>query len=176
MKILALDISKKATGVAIGDGDGPPRTLTQGFNADRPGAVGLAYAKWLRALLVEERPALVALEAALVLHGPRAGTAIMLLLQGLAYTTTVVCEGVGVPYETVAIMTWRKMFLGHGRPDNPKRAAIDACYKLHWDVEGDDNQADACGVWAFAHFTWGDRKAIQRQLSASAVRNFKRAI
>ncbi len=167
-------MSKKATGVAIGDGDGPPRTLTQGFTADRPGAVGLAYAKWLRVLLVEERPALVAFEAPLVLSGPRAGTVVMRILMGLAYTTEVICEGVGVPYQTVAISTWRKMFIGHGRPDDPKRAAIDACYKLHWDVEGDDNQADACGVWAWAHFNHGNSKGIMRQLSESSVRRMAR--
>ncbi len=170
MKILALDISQKATGVAIGNGDRRPRTLTQGFTADRPGAVGLAYAKWLRVLLIEERPDLVAFEAALVLTGPQAGTAIMRLLMGLAYTTEVVCEGVSIPYQTVAISTWRKMFLGHGRPDDPKRAAIDACYKQGWDVEGDHNQADACGVWVWAHFNHGDRKGIMRQLSESSVR------
>ena len=170
MKILALDISKAATGVAIGDGDGPPRTLTQGFTADRPGAVGASYAKWLDELLRREKPDLVTLEAALVLIGKRSGTAVMLLLQGLAYTTTVVCESVGVRYETISIMTWRKMFLGHGRPENPKQVCIDACYRLGWDVEGDDNQADACGVWAYAHFHHGNRKGIMRQRSESSVR------
>jgi len=170
MKILALDISKKATGVAIGDGEGPPRTFSQGFKGDRAGAVGAAYAKWLRTLLVEERPALVAFEKPLMLSGPRAGAAVMRILTGLGFTTEVVCEVAGVRYEDVAVMTWRKLFLGHGRPADPKLAAINACQGHGWDVGEDDNQADACGVWAWAHFHHGNRKGIISQLSRSPMR------
>ncbi len=170
MKILALDISKKATGVAIGDGEGPPRTFSQGFKGERPCAVGAAYAKWLRTLLVEERPALVAFEKPLILSGPRAGTAVMVILTGLAFATGMVCEIAGIRYHDVAISTWRKLFLGTGRPKNPKLDAINACQALGWDVGDDDNQADACGVWFWAHWHHGNGKGMIRQRSRSSVR------
>ena len=170
MKILALDVSKKATGVATGDGDGPPRSFSHGFTAERPGAVGLAYAKWLRTVLVDVKPALVVFEAPLILTGPRAGTVVMRILMGLAFTTEVVCESVEIPYRPVAISSWRKMFLGTGRPENPKLAAIKACQMHGWEVEGDDNRADACGIWAWAHFNHGNSKGIMRQRSESSMR------
>ena len=170
MKILALDVSKKATGVAIGTGDSPPRSLTRGFTAVRPGAVGAAYAKWLRALLITEKPDLVVFEAPLMLIGPRAGTAVMRLLMCLAFQTEVVCEICQIRYRDVAISTWRKMFLGHGRKKNPKLAAINACQTLGWEVEDDDNRAEACGILAWAHFSHGNKRGILRQLSESSVR------
>ena len=89
---------------------------------------------------------------------------------GLAFQTEVICESVGIDYRTVAISTWRKMFLGHGRPKDPKPLAIKTCQTLGWKIDGDDNRADACGVWAHAHFNHGNRKGIMRQLSESSMR------
>lgn len=55
----------------------------------------------------------------------------------------------GAITKPVHVATWRKHFCGQGRPENPKRATMDRCRLLGWDVKNDD-EADAAGVWAFA--------------------------
>lgn len=170
MRILALDISSAATGFALGDGTGPPVTGRAAFGGRGRGAAGAAFAKWLRDLLLVERPGLVVAEAALFTAGPRAGVEVARMLLGLSFMAEVVCEMQAVRHLDVPVQSWRKAFLGHGRPQNPKRAAIAMCTGLGWDVGGDDNRADAAGVWCWAHLHHGNSRAMHKLLSASSVR------
>lgn len=58
------------------------------------------------------------------------------------------------------VQSWRKVFLGHGRPPNPKEATMARCFELGWEPKNDD-EADAAGVWFYAmsrHFpAWAPR-------------------
>ena len=170
MRILALDLSKKGTGVAIGDASEPPRSFVASFSGATRGHVGASFAKWLRDLLIVEKPDLVVFEAPLMRAAAKGSADSMRLLIGLSFQTEVMCAIREVPVAQAHVATWRKHFLGHGYPNDPKQAALNMCAMLGWETGGSHDRADACGVWASAHFTHGDRRAIQRALSASSMR------
>lgn len=172
-RILALDISGASTGVAIGPGAEPPRNFAVSFVGATRGHVGANFAKWLRELLILEKPDLVAFEAPLVMATGSASMDSVRLLTGLAFQAEVICATRDVPCHAVQVQSWRKVFLGHGRPKDAKRAALAMCELLGWDVGGSHDRAEAVGVWTYAHFTYGDRREIQRALSGSAVRSFR---
>jgi Holliday junction resolvasome RuvABC endonuclease subunit len=168
MKIIGLDISKQSTGVAIGDASSAPRNFRSSFKGGSIGALGHNFRTWFRELLIIEKPDFVCIEAAFVGKTDDAYTATLML--GMNFTAQSVAAGRGIPCETVAVQTWRKAFLGQGRPENPKRAAIKQCSLLGWNVEGNHDRAEACGVFAWGHIYHGDRKAIMHQLSHGSVR------
>ena len=74
------------------------------------------------------------------------------LLIGQASMAAVVAASYGLRPVRVASSTARHHFVGHGRPKNPKRAVLERCRVLGWDVPGHD-AADACAVWAWAKAT-----------------------
>ena len=170
MRILALDISKTGTGVAIGEATEPPRSFVASFTGATRGHVGANYAKWLRDLLRVEKPAMVVFEAPLMRAAAKGSAESMRLLIGLAFQTEVMCAIRGIAAHECHVASWRKHFLGHGYPHDPKQAALNMCGLLGWDTGGSHDRAEACGVWTWAHFTHGDRRAIQRALSASSMR------
>lgn len=47
------------------------------------------------------------------------------------------------------VQSWRKTFVGHGRPENPKAVTLARCELLGWRVCNDD-EADAAGLWCHA--------------------------
>ena len=169
MRILALDISKAGTGYAMGDGSGAPVSGVVAFSGHSRGQIGAAYAKWLRDLLMVEKPGLVACEAALFMSGPMASADTARLLLGLSFATEMVCELASVRHLDVPVQSWRKAFLGHGRPKDPKAAALAMCAMVGWDVGRNHNRADACGVFAFAHLHHGNRQAMVKLLSKASV-------
>lgn len=169
MKILALDISGKATGWAVGDATAPPRTGIIKARGDSRGRTGLALMAALRDVLVTERPGLVVYEAPLLMANRAAAAATAHMLIGLAMCAEVACAARDVKCESVSIQTWRKEFLGTGRPDDPKAASIAMCQSLGWEVQGDDNRADACGVWAWGHIHRGEQKAVMKLLAAGGI-------
>ncbi len=171
MRILALDISKAGTGVAIGDATEAPRSFVASFSGATRGHVCANYAKWMRDLLMVEKPALVVFEAPLMRAAAKGSADAMRLLIGLATQTEVMCAIRNIPSHDCHVASWRKAFLGHGYPHDPKRAALNMCGLLGWDVGGSHDRADACGVWAWAHLNHGARRAIMRALSASSVRS-----
>ena len=155
VRLLALDISKAGTGVALGDATEPPRSFVQGFNGVSRGHVGAHYAKWLRDLLVVEKPGVVVFEAPLMRAAAKGSTDAMRMLIGLAFQTEVMCaiglKSISIPAYEAHVTTWRKHFLGHGFPHDPKQAALNMCAQLGWETEGSHDRADACGVWAWGH-------------------------
>ncbi len=170
MRILALDISKVGTGCAIGSADEPPRSFVAAFNGATRGHVGAQYAKWLRDLLIVEKPDLVVYEAPLMRAAAKGSAEAMRLLIGLAFQTEVICAIRGISAHQCHVASWRKVFLGHGYPHDPKKAALNMCAAMGWDTGGSHDRADAIGCWVWGHYTHGDRQAMQRALSASSVR------
>ncbi len=170
MRLLALDISKAGTGVAIGEATEPPRSFVVSFSGATRGHVGASYAKWLRDLLIVEKPALVVYEAPLLRAAAKGSAEAMRLLIGLAFQTEVICAIRGITSQECHVASWRKCFLGHGYPHDPKQAAINMCGLLGWDTGGSHDRADAIGCWVWGHYTHGDRRAIMRALSASSMR------
>ncbi len=129
-----------------------------------------ARAKWLRDLLIIEKPALVIYEAPLLRAAAKGSAEAMRLLIGLAFQTEVICAIRGITSHECHVASWRKAFLGHGYPHDPKQAALNMCGLLGWDTGGSHDRADAIGCWVWGHYTHGDRRAIQRALSASSMR------
>lgn len=171
-RVLALDISGASTGVAIGHGAEAPRSFAVSFDGATRGHVGAGFAKWLRDLMIVEQPDLVVFEAPLRQSDENTSIDSVRLLTGLSFTTETICAMRGVKSYEAHVQSWRKVFLGHGRPANPKKAALAMCQMLGWDAGGSHDRADALGVWCWAHFNYGDRQEMQRALSGSAVRNF----
>lgn len=170
MNIVALDLSLHSTGVAMGDASGPPRTMRVQFTQPEMGAAWAAYAKWLRDLLVLEKPGLVASEAALLKVDKESSADVARLLLGFAAHTASICSMRGIRHVEVASGAWRKAFLGHGRPEDPKKAAMLMCDRLGWPHGGIHDRAEGAGVWAWAHLFHGNQRAMHRLLSASSVR------
>lgn len=170
MIIMALDISPASTGVAIGDGSGPPRSFERPIPGTSRGQRGLAFARWLRDLIVLEGPDLVAYEAP-IMFSRKGSVDAMRILMGLAFQVEVVCAS-RAPLRAIEvnIQAWRKLFLGQGRPADPKGDCVRMCGLLGWPTGGSHDRADSCGVWAWAHFHHGNRQGIMKALSAGSVR------
>lgn len=169
MKVIALDISRQSTGVAIGDGNSPPRNFRASFKGETLGVVGHSFRAWMRELLVLDKPDLICIEAAFVGKTDDAYTATLML--GLNFMAQSVAAGRGIQCQTVAVQTWRKAFIGQGRPDNPKRASIEMCKLVGWEVEGNHDRAEACGIFAWGHLMHGNRDGVAKMLSAGSVRS-----
>lgn len=171
-RILALDLSKRSTGWAIGSGDGFPLAQSVSFTRSNRGGVFAQYMAWLRDRLLTNDPDLVVYEAPIMSARAKGSTDTLMILMGMAAMTEAVCSMKVVPVISVAIPTWRVAFLGEGYPDNPKPEAVKMCGLLRWKVTTDD-EAEACGVWAWAHLNYGDVDAMRDQLSRAKVREME---
>lgn len=168
MRMIGLDISKNRTGVAIGDGSNAPHTFHFTSKGPKLGDVGKNFAKWFRDFCIVEKPDFCCIEASFVADTDDLYNAQLAL--GLNFTAQTVCSMRNIPCETVAVQTWRKAFLGTGRPHLPKKAAIQMCKTLGWDVDGNHDEAEAAGIWTWGHIYHGNSKAIMQQLSHGSVR------
>lgn len=145
--ILALDISVEGCGWAAGAPDGDPRfgTVRLPNRGQDMGATGCAFEKWLDAMMVVEKPVVVAFEAPLLI-GPRTHFQTARKLMGLAF----LCETIATRHDARCYeennATLKKWFAGHGRAEKPDMIAVAKRYG--WDVQ-DHNAADACALWAF---------------------------
>lgn len=155
MKILALDIAT-VTGWAV---DGPQvcpplsghYRVPGGGNA--LGLAGLSFQEWLYDMIGLHGADQIVFEAPVMTsRGIQTNPNTMILLQGLAFSARAMAQARRIRAIPVSVQTWRKHFIGHGRPTNPKKAAVDQCRMLRWDPAGHD-EADAMGVWA-----WGKAK------------------
>lgn len=173
MIILGLDIAPGATGAAVGDGSSPPRSFVAQFAGKDRGAIGAKYMAWLRDLLVMERPDLVAFEAPLVKIDRQSSVETTRLLMSLAFLTETMAAMRQIKSTEVNMQTWRKAFLGNGRPADPKGETLRMCAMLGWDTGGLHDRADAMGVWVWAHLNHGNRKGIHAMLSIGSVRRME---
>lgn len=168
MQILALDLSFKATGVAYGAADAPPHSLT--IEAAGGARARSAARLWsaLRDHLVAHPAELIVMESPLVTSN-RGSAATTRIQCGIAMLVEACGELRGIPVREVAVSSWRKMFLGTGRPARPKEEAEAMCRLLGWNYGDSHDRAEAMGIWAWAQFTYGDRAAIVRLLSNASM-------
>ncbi len=158
MKLLALDLSKNATGWAV---DGiesicPPRLGTWRPPKGRSiGHCGLAFQNWLYSSICEWGVDHLVYESPMVGRAPRPGKKSIVMneettivLVGMAFACEVIAASRSMPTSRVAISTWRKLFLGHGRPNDPKELAMECCRRLGWDAPSQD-AAEAAGIWVW---------------------------
>lgn len=182
MKVLALDLSKTSCGYAVGDGDTPPRLGSSRFVGETPPLLLSAFQRWLTSLVRSTGATMIVNETTLkfsgrettnqrgqkkFLGGSTASLVLMLRLEAVVLSTAGLQF---LPHREVAPQTWRKDFLGHGRPSDPKAAALAMCETLGWETAGIHDRADAAGIWAWAHLHYGNASGVHRLLSESAVR------
>lgn len=148
LPVAALDLAINSA-IAFGD-NGAPRTVAyrlHGGGAAR-GVAFLRFNEWLWTMLGQTGARLVAYEAPII-GGAPINANMALLLIGLAAQVEMVAASRDIPCISVAVQTVRKHSLGHGRPENPKRAVLQRCDQLGWDVGCDHNRADAAMLWMY---------------------------
>lgn len=153
MRVLALDISTHVGWAADSDDRRGPRTGTFHLQhgAIEFGKAGAEFGDWLSVIMIDRfRPEFVAVEAAAM-----TGAGIVMnrdtgrLLIGLTFMAASVAAACGLGYGEYSVQTWRRHFLNHGRPENPKRQARERCRQLGWVADSDD-AAEAAGLWCYA--------------------------
>lgn len=99
-------------------------------------------------------PRIVVIEAPLVLKDRFHGGRPLIVLLALYGATLAAASRSGAVCEDAHVQTWRKFFIGHGNMPGveAKAAAMERCRILGWNAESHD-QAEACGIWAFAMAT-----------------------
>ena len=183
MNILALDISAARTGLAFGDGSGPPVLRSHSFSADVPGETLWMYQRWLSTRLNEYQPDAVIMEAAnMAMNAGSSADRARMAVELSGCTRAVVYGRTKMRTHDVMDSSWRKAFLGRGRfakeqdPETgqkisgakvAKREALALCKRLKWECLGEDDRADAAGVWFFAHKTipGGNAKGVSDMLA-----------
>ncbi|MDE4303594.1 hypothetical protein PXK30_09745 [Phaeobacter gallaeciensis] len=170
MRILALDIATQ-TGIAVGDSGSQPRawSISLGEAPDRGRLSKDAKAaldgrrfsnalKMTQGLIEHHSPDLIVVEAAI--GGAKASH----YLIGLVACVRGCAANRGVTCKPANLSTVRKHFLGRAISVNDfpylkskdakkkaiKREVLKRCELLKWDVDGDDDAADACAIWDWA--------------------------
>lgn len=170
--VLALDISKACTGVAIGDGSDAPFVCAWRFGRhDATGAVCAEFGASLRSAIVEHNVTAVVAESPFVARHDSA--AIVRIKFGMSVIAETIAYSAGLRWLMIAPATWRKIFTGVGRPKDAKTAAMLQCDRLGWDVARCTDIAEAAGVWCAAHLLHGNTKGMHRMLSESSMRRFE---
>lgn len=146
--ILALDLATN-TGWCIAPPTAEaPRfgTLTLPSTGKDIGLFLKKYDEWLNAMLCADDVGLIVFEAPIL---PRGATnpSTARKLMGLASHTEFVANNRSVMCVEANLMTVKKFFTGHGHAD--KSSMIATAEANGWAVRN-DNEADACAVWAFA--------------------------
>lgn len=166
MRILALD-QATVTGWAVGDDKAfQDRKVEFGrFKVSKRAVLGerlLIFGNSLRDRIEFYKPELIAYERVFV-PAPNEGKFVdgkwsppdkpkipynpdtMSFLLKIAGILGYVAADMRIPVEEYASASWRKSFLGHGRVDDPKKAARLRAKQLGYDVEIDD-ESDAIGI------------------------------
>lgn len=171
MRILALDIAS-ATGVAFGcaDDDAPQLStlrLPSPSEINEYGPRLTAFRRGLIALICDYQPERIWFEAPFIALNGGGGiknaqsSRLLMILAGLA-------EQIADEFEIPSIETTnaevRKHFIGsaHGLRDELKLAMLRRCRLLGWEP-GNDNEADAAGIWDLARH----KHRASRRLSSS---------
>ena len=152
MKILALDLSRKATGWTVDGGEGRPRhgTFRGAAATVGIGRAGVAFNQWLSDMIDVTGPEAIAIEAPAVAgHGIVMGEDEAMLLIGLAFVCATVAELNGLRFMRAHVQTVRKCFVGQGRPKDAKAAVLARCKQIGWTVSNFD-EADSAALWFWA--------------------------
>lgn len=149
MNVLALDVAT-CCGWAEGAGLLPRFGDVRLKKPDDPPDVAVGnIACWMRDRLSTFKPDCIVIEAPLnpvasLTRGNSYGTSTMLLQMIGAVKGVAKCYG--VPWKEAHVQSVRKAFVGHGRPENPKRAVMEQCRSMGCNVRT-DNEADAVALW-----------------------------
>lgn len=163
MKFLGLDIAT-TTGAALLQGRSLLYVEAFRSTGDTPGEIAHNFRAWLWATVVEHEPDLIAAEAPLPTgwqatkmttnqrgevveqkYSPINQSTIR-RLNGLYFMAESVAYARRIPFQEINQGTWRKSFLGNGKPQGDKKAmAVLMCRAHGWDVKSKD-AAEACGV------------------------------
>lgn len=108
-----------------------------------------AYDRWLRDTIEIQKPALVIYEQPSLFAKSTPDTVIK--LNGLATHTEWLCHRKGIPVRSANPSRLKKFFTGNGKAK--KDEMVTAARRRGWKVS-DDNQADACAVWAWAVYCY----------------------
>lgn len=156
MSIIALDLNSKRCGVACGgERDGAPRCLSwQLFGTateeDLARSLATLYTS-VSELCKLLHPKFLFYEAPFMPHEGSGHTNAQAIRSGLSLAAIAMAAGrnAGAITKPGHTQSWRKTFVGSGRPENPKEATLARCKLLGWSVKNDD-EADAAGLWAHA--------------------------
>lgn len=169
--ILALDISKRSTGYAhcsVAGGDLPDYGSFQGAASCKSnGAAGFAFTNWLTGLVRDIQPELIVAERPFSGPGKNTTVATSHVLHGLIFAAEIVAFGFRAQFRDVAAQSWRKSFIGHGRPADPKAATIKMCAMRGMSPKNDD-EADAIGIWFHTSMAEAVQPATQLRLTKKA--------
>ena len=156
MKIIALDLATN-TGIAVGEAGGNPFAWSEHLGGPPDERRFSNVLRLCDKLIREHEPDFIAVEAAI--GGKNASAYLIGLLacvRGVAFNR-------GIPCEAIHLGSIRKHFVGKALtqrdfPGLTKGAAkkaikgviMDRCKMLGWTVP-DDDAADACALWDYAH-------------------------
>lgn len=162
VRFLALDLSLSTGWAVYGPGMDRPEYGLAVWDAKRVGTRNREAREWVRQRIIHAEAEVVVKEALPPMQGATnfAAMGTLAYLHGMVEE---VCATLHVPCEDIAIMTWRKHFLGTGTAPKGmtapqrktwwKRKAIARCEELGWPVKGND-LAEALGIayaWRLAH-------------------------
>jgi hypothetical protein len=140
--ILALDVSKRCTGICWGRiGDTPTfSSIKPGRNASDDTAMR-ELGEWLITWTRANKPNHIFYEAPLL-----RGKFDVPILRDLAGFVRGICAMKRIPARIAHVNSVRKAFLGSGIPQEPKQQALAMCCALGWRPSNED-EADAGAVW-----------------------------
>ncbi len=138
------------------------------LNADREGEIVRKFQDFTQIWLIENRIETVFIEQPIPSNPVRkkrqvntdsnwagqaitytevAGTsqAAIFRIYGLEAAAAAICSRLNIPVKFVSQGTWRKSFLGSGRPSNAKQEAVKECKRLGIEISSVD-AAEACGL------------------------------
>lgn len=183
--ILALDIAT-TVGVAIGPTGANPPLLRWGSRnfggaGRKNGEVIGRFRHFLSTLLYKHKPTLVCFESPYIPHlqarGPRAGgpppmnANTLRRLLGMVSAVEAACWELQIEYYEATPAEITKFFTGrarHGGRDAKKAAVIAMCRAYGWEVEDDDDAADALSLWAMCEAQINPRAAEARAIANPA--------
>lgn len=151
MKLLAVDPGS-TSGWALGERTGVPMAGTwklPGFDDKNRAKSFAGIYSSVYALCRGNGVEGFVIEAPLRLGGRSAHTERMLVMLSGAAQAGAFNGGVKW-VEIVAPQTWRKKVLGNGFPKNPKRAAIEYCNLMRWNII-EHNAAEASCILVYGH-------------------------
>jgi hypothetical protein len=168
-RVLAVDAAATC-GFALGATGEDPRFGTRNFSgSNASGEVVARFARFLRATIEREQPDVIAYEAPYFpmgfRRGPPANAKTLRRLLGLAEIIDAIAWDCRLRcYQATAgeVCSYLTGKSNWGGRDKKKAATIAAARRWGWDVQNDD-QADACAVWAFAESILDPIAAAQRR-------------
>ncbi|CDX26848.1 hypothetical protein MPL3356_60587 [Mesorhizobium plurifarium] len=172
MKIGALDIAT-TTGAAVMDDDGVITTQTfkgptrkrniledeKALDAEHEAKIGRLFEDFVRVWLMDSRVEMVAIEAPLpsntsstwagksLIKTTEKGASLSAVyrIYGMSMIACAMCARFNIPVRFIHQATWRKDFLGNGRPSDAKKESKAMCARLGISISSAD-AAEAAGI------------------------------